>query len=65
MFNNKQKKNKLLNFYSKNFSKNIIITPKVAGSTSEAREMTENYLINNIIKNKKDLRRELWKFGQL
>tara|TARA_A100001015_G_scaffold307737_1_gene404122 strand:+ start:2492 stop:3463 length:972 start_codon:yes stop_codon:yes gene_type:complete len=59
MFNNKQKKNKLLNFYGKNFSKNIIITPKVAGSTSEAREMTENYLINNIIKNKKDLRREL------
>ncbi len=45
-FNN----NKLLNFYSKNSEINLIITPKIGGSTSEARLITEKYLIDQIIK---------------
>ncbi|MDA9696703.1 hypothetical protein N9U83_01240 [Candidatus Pelagibacter sp.] len=43
-------KNKLLQFYKNNPDENFLITPKIGGSISDARAITEKYLIDNLIK---------------
>lgn len=48
-FQKNPKKNILLNLYIKK-KYNLIITPKIGGAVKEAWEITENYLINELIK---------------